>query len=164
MGLHEQRASRPYPHDAFHIDRAPHDVLKSAMPWLRTLASIPLCVFAFNTAHSFGAALSPRAYEALLVDNAQRLTLLAFITLAGVVATFVVVAISGHRAWLHVAALLAIGLVIDLLAVFRDFADQPLWFRAMVIAVLPVQAVIGKWFGTLTWSWRVLKQVPKPAS
>ncbi len=105
----------------------------------------------FNATHSLGEALSPRAYEALLLDS-QRLGLLAYITLAGVTATFVVVAVSRHRAWMHVSALLAMGLAIDLIAVFRDFADQPLWFRAMVLGLLPVQALVGKRLGT--WTWR----------
>lgn len=125
-------------------------MLKSATPWLRTLAAIPLCVIAFNATHSAGAVLAPRAYEELVFDS-QRLSLLVFITLAGVVATFVVVAVARHRVWLHVAALLVIGLAIDLRAVFEEFAGQPLWFRASVIGLLPVQAAAGTFLGTLTW-------------
>lgn len=126
------------------------DTLESAVPWLRTLVAIPLCVITFNAVHSVGEVLSPHAYEELLLDS-QRLSLLGFIMLAGVAATFVVVAVSRHHAWLHVSALLVLGLAIDLIAVLEEFADQPLWFRALVIGLLPVQALAGKFIGMLTW-------------
>lgn len=94
--------------------------------------------------------MSPRAYEALLLDS-QRATILAYILMAGIAATFVVVAVSRHRAWLHVSALLALGVVIDVGVIFGDYAGQPLWFRTLVIALLPVQALAGKVLGAMTW-------------
>lgn len=125
-------------------------MLRIAIPWLRTLVAIPLCVIAFNAVHSFGATVSPGAYGELSLDS-QRLALLLFIMLAGVAATFVVVAVARHRAWLHVSALLSLGLVIDLLAIFDELSGQPLWFRAAVIGLLPLQAFAGKVLGMLTW-------------
>lgn len=80
------------------------------------------------------------------------LDLLCYILLAGVVATFVVVAVSRHRAGLHAAGLCAIGLAIDVRAVLVDFHDQPLWFRTLVIALLPVQAFAGMRLGRMTWT------------
>jgi hypothetical protein len=125
--------------------------LSAAMPWVRSLLSIPLCIAAFNATHYLGAWLSPRAYGTL-IDNDQRLLLLLYILLAGIAAVFVVVAVARHRAWLHVAALCAIGLAIDLPAVFNDFAGEPGWFRVLVIALLPVQGIVGKILATGTWS------------
>ena len=125
--------------------------LKSSVPWLRTAISVPLCVIAFNATHSLGQMLSPQAYDALQLDS-QRLILLCYILLAGVVATFVVVAVSRHRAGLHAAGLCAIGLAIDVRAVLVDFHDQPLWFRTLVIALLPVQAFAGMRLGRMTWT------------
>lgn len=125
-------------------------MLKSSIPWVRSVIAIPLCVIAFNATHSAGELLSPRAYEALLFDG-QRLVLLLYIMLAGIVATFVFVTVSRHRAWLHVSVLLAVGLAIDLNAIFGELHDQPLWFRALVIALLPIQAVAGMFLGKMTW-------------
>ena len=125
--------------------------LKSLVPWMRTVIAVPLCVIAFNTTHRVGETLSPRAYDALQLDS-QRLILLCYILLAGVVATFVVVAVSRHRAGLHAASLCAIGLAIDVRAVLVDFHDQPLWFRTLVIALLPVQAFAGLRLGRMTWT------------
>jgi hypothetical protein len=107
-------------------------------------------VIAFNATHRAGAILSPRAYEPLLVDS-QRLVLLFYITLAGIVAAFVVVAVSRHRAALHASVLLAIGLAIDLDVILGELRDQPLWFRALVIALLPIQAAAGTLLGKMTW-------------
>ena len=127
--------------------------LNTAMPWVRSLLSIPLCIVAFNATHSLGAWLSPRAYGTLIAND-QRLLLLWYILLAGIAAVFVVVAVARHRAWLHMAVLCAIGLAIDLPAVFNDFAGEPGWFRVLVIALLPVQGMVGKTLGQLTWSRR----------
>jgi len=126
---------------------------KSRQLWLRSAIAIPLCVLAFNATHAAGAMLSPRAYEALLLDS-QRIVLLLYILLAGISATFVLVAVAGHRAWLHVSVLLAVGLAIDLGAIFGELADQPLWFRVLVIALLPVQALAGMILGRMTWTRR----------
>lgn len=128
------------------------NALDSAIPWVRTAIAVPACVFAFNATHSAGQLLSPRAYDPLLLDS-QRSVILFYVLLAGIVATFVVVALARHRALLHAVVLCAIGLAIDLRAIAGPLHDQPLWFRALVIALLPIQAAVGVLLGRMTWKF-----------
>jgi hypothetical protein len=86
-----------------------------------------------------------------LVNDQERLLSLILATAAGTIGSFVVAAVARHRIWLHMAIFLALMLVIDVGFLRTVAAAQPLWFKALVIATLPLQVWIGARLAMLTF-------------
>lgn len=120
-------------------------------PWVRSVVGLALALTAINLVNSAAAAVFPDVY-AVIDSDSDRVTLVMVATLAGTVASFVLGAIARHRLWLHMAVLLLVMLAVDVAALLGPFATQPLWFKALVVATLPLQVWIGGWLAGKTWS------------
>jgi zinc transporter ZupT len=119
--------------------------MRRFLPWLRTVVSLPLGIVAIMAFHQLMAALVPRLYAADLDNTADRIWMLVLTVLAGIIGSAVVALIARHRLWLHMALFLVVMLVIDILAVAGYLAPQPLWFKALTLLSLPLQAATGGW-------------------
>lgn len=124
--------------------------MKAILPWIRTIVSIPAGLFALQMFHMLMMRIVPQYYS-MLGNDQERFGFLVLCTLAGIVASFVVIAIARHRYWLHVLAFLAICLLIDYFAVNREFLLQPEWFKSALLLLVPVQVWIGGALGRRTW-------------
>ncbi|MCZ7652611.1 MAG: hypothetical protein M5U13_16150 [Thermoanaerobaculia bacterium] len=116
--------------------------MSMAVPWLRSVVAFPLGLVAIHVFHLAGQRLLPLGYGALDSDGARWLAL-ALATVAGIVGSFVVGAVAGHRLRLHLAIFFVLMLVIDLGAIRGGLAAQPVWLKTLVLAVLPLQVWIG---------------------
>ena len=117
--------------------------MRRALPWLRTVISIPLGVVAVSVFHKLVGALLPRLYGSDLSNDPDRLAMLVLTVLAGIFASFVVAAAAQHRLWLHMGILLVVMIAMDLPAVLGYLSPQPLWFKALIMLTLPLQAWLG---------------------
>ena len=120
------------------------------IPWVRSAVAFPLGLVAIKLLHAAGRHLLPMGYGELASDN-ERLLSLTLATVAGIVGSFVVGAVARHRLWLHMVIFLALMLVIDIGFLKTAAAAQPLWFKALVIATLPLQVWIGARLAMLTF-------------
>ncbi|MFA5685015.1 MAG: hypothetical protein WCZ65_06245 [Lysobacteraceae bacterium] len=116
--------------------------MKAIIPWVRTIISFPLGLAAIMLFHSGVLLIFPSAYGELDNDLIRALSL-TLIFAAGVFGSVIVGVVAGHRIWLHMAFFFAIALVIDIDAINGELSAQPLWFKALVIATLPVQMWLG---------------------
>lgn len=114
-----------------------------AVPWLRTLISLPLGVAAIVMFHKCVGVLLPRLYGSDLSNDPDRLAMLGLTVVAGILGSFVVAGVARHRLWLHMGLFLIVMIAIDLPAVLGYLSPQPLWFKAMVMLTLPLQAWLG---------------------
>lgn len=114
-----------------------------AVPWLRTLISLPLGVAAIVMFHKGVGVLLPRLYGSDLSNDPDRLAMLGLTVVAGILGSFVVAGVARHRLWLHMGLFLIVMIAIDLPAVLGYLSPQPLWFKAMVMLTLPLQAWLG---------------------
>lgn len=119
--------------------------MRRFLPWLRTVASLPLGIVAILLFHQLMAALLPRLYAADLDNTTDRIWMLMLTVLAGMIGSVVVALVVRHRLWLHMVLFLVVMLVIDILAVTSYLAPQPVWFKALVLLSLPLQAGLGGW-------------------
>ena len=117
--------------------------MRRALPWLRTVISIPLGVVAVSVFHKLVGALLPRLYGSDLSNDPDRLAMLALTVLAGIFASFVVAGIAQHRLWLHMGIFLIVMIAMDLPAVLGYLSPQPIWFKALIMLTLPMQAWLG---------------------
>ena len=127
--------------------------MNAIIPWVRSAIAFPLGLVAIKLFHDAGRHLLPMGYGELASDN-DRLLSLTLATAAGIVGSFVVGAVARHRIWLHMALFLALMLVIDIGFLKTAAAAQPLWFKAIVIATLPLQVWIGARLAMLTFRKR----------
>jgi hypothetical protein len=124
--------------------------VNAVIPWVRSVVAFPLALVAIKLFHAAGRHFLPMGYGELASDN-QRLLSLTLATVAGIVGSFVVGAVARHRIWLHMAIFLALMLVLDIGFLKTSAAAQPLWFKALVIATLPLQVWIGARLAMLTF-------------
>lgn len=124
--------------------------MNAVIPWIRSVVSFPLGLVALQLFHLGGRQLFPPGYGELDSDP-ERLLALALATVAGIFGSFVVGAVARHRIWLHMTIFLAVMLVIDIGALKSGLATQPFWFKALVIATLPLQVWIGTRLAMLTF-------------
>lgn len=117
--------------------------MQRVLPWILTFVSLFAGVASISMFHRFMSMLQPELYENDLATDSDRLLMLVLAVLAGIVGSFVVGAIAGHRLKLHMMIFLVIMLVIDLLGIFGYLAPQPLWFKALILITLPLQVWIG---------------------
>lgn len=120
------------------------------IPWIRSLVAFPLGLVAISLFHAAGRHLVPMGYAELASDN-ERLLSLTLATVAGIIGSFVVGAVARHRIWLHMTLFLALMLFIDIGFIKTTAADQPLWFKSLIIATLPFQVWIGARLAKLTF-------------
>jgi hypothetical protein len=52
-------------------------------------------------------------------------------------------AIAGHRPWLHLGLFFVLMGAIDLNAVLGELANQPVWFKTLILGTLPLQVWLG---------------------
>lgn len=128
--------------------------MSTAIAWLRSVVAFPLGLVAIHAFHLAGQGLIPLAYGALDSDRARWLAL-ALATVAGIVGSFVVGAVAGHRLRLHMAIFFAVMLGIDLGAIRGGLAAQPVWLKTLVLAVLPLQVWIGGRLAHLAFARKV---------
>ena len=124
--------------------------MDKVIPWLRSIVAFPLGLVAIRLFHMAGRQLTPQAYG-LLDSDAERVLSIVLATIAGILGSFVVGAIARHRIWLHMIIFLTLMLVIDLGFLRGTAATQPMWFKALVLATLPLQAWIGGQLAALTF-------------
>jgi hypothetical protein len=117
--------------------------VRKTWPWIRSLVAFPLGFAAVQLTHLLGQPFVPSLSENLPVTDLERTKALVLIFLAGVAGGFAIGAIARHRLWLHMAIFFVLALLIDLYIVADTFADQPFWFRALVLLTLPVQVWLG---------------------
>ena len=123
--------------------------MKNVLPWLRTLVAFPLGLLAIQLFHLAGRQVFPLAYGDLDSDP-SRLLALTLVTVAGTVGSFVVGAVARHRIRLHMAIFLALMLAIDIAAIVGPLVTQPISFKVLVIATLPLQVWVGARLAMLT--------------
>lgn len=112
------------------------------MSALRSLVAYALGLMAINLFHTTMSPWLPSVY-APLASGAMRLAMLALVLAAGVVACFVVATVVVRAHWRNMLVFLAIMVTVDLDVVRGDWAAQPMWFKALIIALIPVQVWLG---------------------
>ena len=122
----------------------------AAVPWIRTIVSLPLGLVAIQLFHLAAACLVPDAYGELTTDPDRWLSL-TLVTIAGILGSAVVGAVARHRLKLHMFLFLLVMLVIDIAVVKGELAAQPIWFKGLVITILPLQIYIGARLAMLTF-------------
>ena len=124
--------------------------MNAVIPWIRSLIALPLGLMAIKLFHAAGRHFVPMGYGELVSDN-ERVLSLVLATVAGIIGSFVVGAVARHRIWLHMAIFLVLMLLIDVGFLRTAAAAQPLWFKALVIATLPLQVWLGARLAMLTF-------------
>lgn len=124
--------------------------MNAVIPWIRSVIALPLGLVAIKLFHAAGRHLVVMGYGDLAGDD-QRLLSLVLATVAGIIGSFVVGAVARHRIWLHMGIFLVLMLLIDIGFLRTAAAAQPIWFKAFVIATLPLQVWIGGRLAMLTF-------------
>lgn len=109
---------------------------------LRIVVGCALGLMLIELFHTMASAWTPAVYAPLQSDP-MRLAMLGLITLAGIIACFVVATVARGRTWPDLAVFIALMLAVDASAILGDLATQPFWFKAAVLAVIPLQAWLG---------------------
>ena len=112
--------------------------MKAVVQWVRTVASLPLGLFAIDGFHLVAERVVPGAY---LPGN--DLAFLLLIVAAGIAGCAVAISVTGHRTWVHAGVFLLLMVVVDARTVMGELAGWPVWFRAGVMVSLPLQVWVG---------------------
>jgi hypothetical protein len=129
-------------------------IVRKIWPWIRTLVAFPLGFAAVRLTHLLGQPFVPLLSENLPATDLERTKAMVLIFLAGVAGGFVIGAIARHRLWLHMVIFFVLALRMDLIAMAGAFADQPFWFRALVLLTLPLQVWLGALLAGLTFTYQ----------
>lgn len=131
--------------------------MRKIWPWIRTLLAFPLGFAAINLTHLLGRPFVPLLSEIPPSTDLERTKALVLIFLAGVAGAFVIGAVSRHRLRLHMAIFFVLALLLDLTAVAGAFAEQPFWFRALVLVTLPPQVWLGSRLAGATFTRQAVR-------
>ena len=108
------------------------------MPWVRTVVSLPMGLFAIDGFHLVAERVVPGAY---LPGN--DLAFLLLIVAAGIAGCVVAFSVTGHRSWVFAGGGLLLMVVVDARRVRGGWGGGPFWFRAGVMGSLPLQVWVG---------------------
>lgn len=109
---------------------------------LRIVVACALGLMLIELFHTMASVWVPAIY-APLRTNPMRLAMLGLVTLAGIIACFVVATIARGRTWPDLAVFMALMVAVDVSVILGDMATQPFWFKAAVLAIIPLQAWLG---------------------
>ena len=112
---------------------------------MHAVVSLAVAFIALDLAHRGMAAVWPQYYAADPVTDADRWVVSAMTFGAGVVAAIALAIVAHRRRWWFLGLFLIAALAIDLMVVLGPWAAQPLWFKAGVVATVPLQLWLGGW-------------------
>ena len=111
---------------------------------MHAIVSLAVAFIALDLVHRGMAALWPQYYVDPVTD-ADRWVVSLITFVAGVVAAIALAIVAHRRRWWFLGLFLIAALAIDLMVVLGPWAAQPLWFKAGVVATVPLQLWLGGW-------------------